>query len=438
MGVRFRKTVKISKGVKVNISKSGLSLSVGGAGHSVNFRNGGVKGTVGIPGTGLSYSQQIIHKNASPSQPKATSGAFTGVFSLRMDLDGNITIWNEQGIQITDPTILKKIKSTVPFQKQKAALEARRQKDMEEMINQSAEELAQLIDLYKLSPTVGCEEDYQDALARIVPEIYRRREFTTPAPNENDILETLKKEAVETVTGNIFVIDRKRRKYVQDNFGNRLQEKIQEWENDKAAFNREEDSNEEAQNAAYAAECATEKEYLSKLIAGNSDILCNEIEAWIASCVLPVEIEISYEWDASTGTVLLDVDLPEVEDIPETEIVRLQSGNIKEKKKSQAVIREQYATMVCGLAILICSSIFNISPAIHNTIVSGYTQRRNREGDIQDDYIYSVQFRREQFERVNIEEIEPVAFCQKATSRINLTTTKIFKTIVPFEFLGEV
>ena len=42
MGMRFRKSVKICKGVKVNFSKSGTSLSLGGRGHSMNFGGQGL------------------------------------------------------------------------------------------------------------------------------------------------------------------------------------------------------------------------------------------------------------------------------------------------------------------------------------------------------------------------------------------------------------
>ena len=59
MGLRFRKSVKIGKGVKVNFSKSGASLSLGGRGHSINIGGRGARTTFGIPGTGLSYSSQI-------------------------------------------------------------------------------------------------------------------------------------------------------------------------------------------------------------------------------------------------------------------------------------------------------------------------------------------------------------------------------------------
>ena len=69
MGMRFRKSVKICKGVKVNFSKSGASLSLGGRGHSMNFGGRGTRATVGIPGTGLSYSTKVggSHKSHSSS-----------------------------------------------------------------------------------------------------------------------------------------------------------------------------------------------------------------------------------------------------------------------------------------------------------------------------------------------------------------------------------
>lgn len=56
MGMRYRKSIKICKGVRMNLSKSGPSLSLGGRGCSVNINKHGVRNTVGIPGTGLSYS----------------------------------------------------------------------------------------------------------------------------------------------------------------------------------------------------------------------------------------------------------------------------------------------------------------------------------------------------------------------------------------------
>lgn len=54
-GVRFRKTITILPGVKINLSKTGVSTSVGGNGATVNVGTRSRTVTLGIPGTGLSY-----------------------------------------------------------------------------------------------------------------------------------------------------------------------------------------------------------------------------------------------------------------------------------------------------------------------------------------------------------------------------------------------
>lgn len=58
MGLRFRKSIKILPGVKLNLGKKSAGVSVGttGARYSVNS-SGRKTSTVGIPGTGLSYSK---------------------------------------------------------------------------------------------------------------------------------------------------------------------------------------------------------------------------------------------------------------------------------------------------------------------------------------------------------------------------------------------
>lgn len=56
MGLRFRKSIKILPGVKLNLGKksAGVSIGTNGARYSVNS-SGRETSTVGIPGTGLSY-----------------------------------------------------------------------------------------------------------------------------------------------------------------------------------------------------------------------------------------------------------------------------------------------------------------------------------------------------------------------------------------------
>ncbi|WP_421187197.1 DUF4236 domain-containing protein [Aeromonas enteropelogenes] len=56
MALKFRKRIKIAPGINLNLSKGGISTSIGKPGATVNIGKKGVKTTVGIPGTGISWS----------------------------------------------------------------------------------------------------------------------------------------------------------------------------------------------------------------------------------------------------------------------------------------------------------------------------------------------------------------------------------------------
>jgi len=73
MGFRYRSSIRLAKGVRINLSKSGASLSVGRPGATVNFSKRGTRATVGLPGTGISWSEtkpwghQAVQPAASPA-----------------------------------------------------------------------------------------------------------------------------------------------------------------------------------------------------------------------------------------------------------------------------------------------------------------------------------------------------------------------------------
>lgn len=60
MGFRFRKSVKIAPGVKLNFGKKSVGMSIGGkyGGVSLNSKTG-ARVRASAPGTGLSYSTKI-------------------------------------------------------------------------------------------------------------------------------------------------------------------------------------------------------------------------------------------------------------------------------------------------------------------------------------------------------------------------------------------
>lgn len=63
MPIRFRRTFRVLPGVRVNVSKHGVSTTVGPRGMHLTFNRYGVRQDLGLPGTGLSESSYIVGGN---------------------------------------------------------------------------------------------------------------------------------------------------------------------------------------------------------------------------------------------------------------------------------------------------------------------------------------------------------------------------------------
>ena len=66
MPFRFRKIISLGKGFRINLSKGGISSSLGRPGATLNIGKRGARPTLGIPGTGLSFT---------PSTTSGTKGS---------------------------------------------------------------------------------------------------------------------------------------------------------------------------------------------------------------------------------------------------------------------------------------------------------------------------------------------------------------------------
>ena len=76
MGFRFRRHIKIMPGLWLNLSKSGISTSIGGHGLTANVKGGKVTTTASLPGTGISYRstsgkhQDAERREDAPAPPE--------------------------------------------------------------------------------------------------------------------------------------------------------------------------------------------------------------------------------------------------------------------------------------------------------------------------------------------------------------------------------
>jgi hypothetical protein len=74
MGFRFRNHVRLFKGARINLSKQGGFLSIGGHGLTTDVSKEGVRETLSAPGPGLSYETDRYSPGHYPkSQPVTDS-----------------------------------------------------------------------------------------------------------------------------------------------------------------------------------------------------------------------------------------------------------------------------------------------------------------------------------------------------------------------------
>lgn len=76
MGFRFRKSVKIAPGVKINFGKKSVGMSFGGKYGGISFNSkGGSRIRTSIPGTGLSYSTKLSSGKRSTAKKYSVSAS---------------------------------------------------------------------------------------------------------------------------------------------------------------------------------------------------------------------------------------------------------------------------------------------------------------------------------------------------------------------------
>ena len=150
-----------------------------------------------------------------------------------------------------------------------------------------------------------------------------------------------------------------------------------------------------------------------------------------------LETNLSYEFSDDLFTAWIDVDLPEVEDMPnESATVSDRPLGLKLKKISDTDIRRSYMQHSHGIIFRVLGEAFACLPTLNRIIVSGYSQRANKAtGVINDEYLISLCAERSDWEKMdlsNIRQIDPVLGLQEFDLRRNMTKTGSFKPVEPF------
>ena len=291
----------------------------------------------------------------------------------------------------------------------------------------------EFIDIYKLSSDVTTLAGFLNILDKLKLYKYKKISFDEPVPKEDDLRLSLALEAKNEIKSFAFwKLKKLRSDFVDKEFLARYPVLFEEWNKRKTQHENDESNREIQTNNQYQINYETQKELLENAITGNREYIECKINEWVLSIELPVKFNLQYEYNDS-GIIKIDLDLPEIDELPKEKAIQLASGQIKRKEKTQKELKHEYMRCIFGLAVFISSYLFDISPVIHEIVVSGYTQRRNkRTGENQDDYIYSVKFHRSGFVGIDFNTIDIISFFEQFENRYILSQTYELKTIIPF------
>lgn len=333
MGFRFQKRITILPGLRLNLSKSGVSMSAGPRGASVTVGKNGVYGNVGIPGSGLSWRERLDKPNArsssrdetyrEPSSREQRPAAPPMPSSAKALLVGNsIEIVDEHGAPI-HPAHMSSVKS-----------------QMKDLIKDLLENNAKarndaLDDLRHL------HHDIPSVVAAAAPS-------SSGKPQQHDYAS-------------------------HGDYMNALM--------------------------TWRAEQANAGPDMTQI----ADTLLQALGA----LTWPAETNIAL--DLKDGRLLLDVDLPEIEDMPSTRwntvISRME---LVEKNMSQKDVAGVYLEHVCSLITRLIGHSFAASTAIEMVALSAYTQRKAATGRISDEYIATVEVSRNSWNGMDLSQVAAI------------------------------
>ena len=409
MGIRFRKSIKILPGVRVNLGLGGLSLNAGPRGATVSFNKQGIYSNTSIPGTGISFREKIssnLRSEKSIKQQQIAEKVKISAKNLVLDLlsDGNIAYKDKDGNEIDKKIITE-------LWKQKSYILRSWLENEAEKIN----DMDLITTIHYDMPNPYNEPQLEDL------------EFDKEKPTEP------KKKVIEKPSFFKSLFSPSLKQRYQDELDNAENEfkketelykiNLHNWEKEKIEFNK-------TQNELRA--------NFSNLIRTDVNTMSEYLEKVLQSLDWARETSLSYDINTLENTVYIDIDLPEIEDIPQKIATISANGkklNIKDKTEKQLKI--EYATHIHAIALRVASYTFATLPSIYNVVISGYSQRIDKStGKENNEYLYSIKFNKSDFSKLNFDRIDlinPVESFDNFENIRNMSSTGIFKKIEPFK-----
>ena len=206
---------------------------------------------------------------------------------------------------------------------------------------------------------------------------------------------------------------------------------IQQYENEVSEWHRRKVEFEEAQKKI--------KWLFEEGRFSDNNAMMQALELRFETLDWPRETIISMDIVENGEDVFIDVDLPEIEELPTQEASVLEKTlKLKLKDISQTELRKLYMNHVHGIGMRLIGETFRTLPTIKAVVVSAYSQRPDKStGNLIDEYLYSIKVIREDWNKINFQKLEfvdPVTALERFEIRRDMTATGVFKAIQPYTY----
>lgn len=393
MGLRFRRSVKLAPGLRLNFSGSGMSLSAGPRGASLNFGSRGAFFNAGIPGTGL-YGRQRIASGLAPSRAATPAQSVRVSVTVKVEDDGTVTFFGADGNPLP-PNLVQQTK------KQQGDFIRDLIRSSCDTVNAHVEGIA---NIHLATPNPLIRPHYE-------PKPFEDPVPARPIPKRHGLLGFLFKGVRER-------IDKENAEATSEH-----EAAVRRWEMKKASFEAEE---------------ARRKKLVEQDVLEDEEAMNIVLSESLQDIVWPRETMVSFEVLDHGRRVFLDVDLPEIHDMP-TRTASVPSRGYKLTLKELSATRRQqlYMRHVHGIGFRIVGEAFSVLPKADEVVLSAYSQRPDKStGHVNDEYLYSVRVKRLGWGGIrfdNLEEIDVVEAFSRFELLRDMSKTGVFKPIVPMQ-----
>lgn len=418
MGFRFRRSIRLLPGVRLNLGLGGVSLTAGVPGASINLGRRGVYGNLGVPGSGMSFRQRLdgaaqrdtrdddpppvsrsrtarerddrygddasdrtserddafaAHEpQVSPPEPDdapVASGSMRLVLDLSLDDHGRLVIADGEG-RALEPAMERRVRREhEPRLREWLAQRERR-------IDAGFDELA---DLHRLTPSPAWVSPF-------TPEPFATPQPVAPEPPAPGFWDRVLPGRLDRLRADhdMATADHARAHA--------------EWAAARANHDRAQTTAREALEHALRHDAATMELWLEDAL--------DRLE-W------PRTTEVRFALDDDGTRLVLDVDLPEVEDIPLRDAAMAARGlKLNLRTRTQEEVRRAYVTHVHAVLFRLVGVAFRVLPSLGEVVASGYSQRRDpATARLGDEYLLSVRVPRADWAGIDfgaLDHLDPV------------------------------